>query len=118
CTTLFRAGAVRVRDLGRIPPFAGKGSIGNDATVPAGLEEAFLAGLKTETGQGESLYAVIDAAACPGLPERLASSGLRHNNLFKGEAAESLADVSPYLVEFSGHESFLRRLFSTRRTEA
>lgn len=111
-------GAVRVRDLGRIPPFAGKGSIGNDATVPAGLEEAFLAGLKTETGQGESLYAVIDAAACPGLPERLASSGLRHNNLFKGEAAESLADVSPYLVEFSGHESFLRRLFSTRRTEA
>lgn len=107
--------AVTVIDLGTVPPFGARGKPDSGAAVPAGLEDAFIFGLRTDTKEGENLYAVIDAAACPGLPERLASSELRYSSLFNGQAAETLADVSPYLVEFSGHESLLRKLFTLRR---
>lgn len=108
---------VSILDLGTVPPFAAKRGADTGGTIPPGLEYAFLSGMTADTGRNESLYAVIDAAACPALPERLAASGLRFTSLFKGDAEVSLADVSPYLVEFSGHENFLRRLFTMRRGE-
>jgi Domain of unknown function (DUF4123) len=48
--------------------------------------------------QGESLYAILDAARTVDIPFRLRSAGVEHDCLYRGRSAEVLWHVAPYLV--------------------
>lgn len=58
------------------------------------------------------LFAVMDAAKLPLLPQLLEVSGLRWRSLFTGAAEEALSDVAPYLVELQEGNDFTRRMFT------
>lgn len=48
---------------------------------------------------GESrLYALLDAAISPQIPEMLRATALQHEILYEGDAAEEMADFGPYLI--------------------
>ena len=57
-------------------------------------------------------YAVLDAAKVVNFVEMLEASGLEHRCLFKGEAAEEMRDVAPYVVRLEEDVDFTRNLFS------
>jgi hypothetical protein len=57
-------------------------------------------------------FAVLDAALLEDLPGVLASSGLEHMCLFRGEALDSLLDVAPYLVRLTPEADLTRRIFT------
>lgn len=57
-------------------------------------------------------YALLDAAKVPNLADLLAGSGLEHRCLFKGEPAETLRDVAPWLVRLEPEARFTRNLFT------
>lgn len=58
-------------------------------------------------------YAILDAAKVLHLPMLLASSDLKHRCLFKGDAADELKNVAPYLVELEDGNTFTRNLFTS-----
>ncbi|MEP3348059.1 MAG: DUF4123 domain-containing protein [Litoreibacter sp.] len=60
-------------------------------------------------------YAVLDAAAIPGLVGLLSTSGLPHVCLFQSDTADALEDVAPWLVELSSDNNFTRSLFTKGR---
>jgi len=57
-------------------------------------------------------YAILDAAKVMGLVEMLETSGLEYACLFRGDAAEELRDVAPYLVRLEESSTFTRNLFT------
>ncbi|WP_298258159.1 DUF4123 domain-containing protein [uncultured Litoreibacter sp.] len=57
-------------------------------------------------------YAILDAAKVPSLPELLATSGLDHRCLFKGDAFDELKDVAPWIVRLEADHKFTRNLFT------
>jgi len=57
-------------------------------------------------------YAILDAAKVVNFVEMLEASGLEHRCLFKGEAAEEMRDVAPYVVRLEEDVDFTRNLFS------
>jgi hypothetical protein len=57
---------------------------------------------------GEQLYAVVDAARDPELAfEAREHHGLKMYSLFKGDLADAMADVAPYLVPFEPDHPWL-----------
>lgn len=62
--------------------------------------------------QSTHTFAILDAAKIPDLPDTLANSGLTYLNLFRGTAAQELADVSPYIVKLEIENDFVRKLFT------
>ena len=84
-------------------------------TVPAALRDALFG--QSELIKGSAIlplhtYAILDAAKVIGLIEMLETSGLDHTCLFKGEAAQELRDVAPYLVRLEEANAFTRKLFT------
>jgi len=57
-------------------------------------------------------YAILDAAKVVNFVEMLEASGLEHRCLFKGEAAQEMRDVAPYVVRLEEGVDFTRNLFS------
>jgi len=57
-------------------------------------------------------YAILDAAKVVNFVEMLEASGLEHRCLFKGESAEEMRDVAPYVVRLEEDVDFTRNLFS------
>jgi len=57
-------------------------------------------------------YAILDAAKVVNFVEMLEASGLEHRCLFKGEAAQEMRDVAPYVVRLKEDVDFTRNLFS------
>ena len=57
-------------------------------------------------------YAILDAAKVVNFVEMLEASGLKHRCLFKGEAAQEMRDVAPYVVRLEEDVDFTRNLFS------
>jgi len=57
-------------------------------------------------------YAILDAAKVVNFVEMLEASGLEHRCLFKGDAAEEMRDVAPYVVRLEEDVDFTRNLFS------
>jgi hypothetical protein len=51
-------------------------------------------------------YAVLDGASVPDLPERLFEFGPDHECLYRGELADDLVHVAPYLVYLFPEERF------------
>ena len=59
-------------------------------------------------GDGEKLFAVLDAARTPDLPRRLSLHGAEHRSLFLGPGAEVLSDMAPYLVRLEPQTALAR----------
>lgn len=65
-----------------------------------------------------TVYAVLDAAGIPSLPETLREEGLPHCCLFSGKLAPGVAEAAPYLVELERESEFTSRLFGEGWGEA
>jgi hypothetical protein len=61
---------------------------------------------------GAGLFAVVDGARCPGLPELLEGLGLPHASLLGGQAAETIGGAAPFLVALTGRDTLSRWLFA------
>ncbi len=57
---------------------------------------------------GVPMYALLDGASIPDLPDYLRRSGLAHVCLYRGALAPDLARAAPYLVRFAAHEVLAR----------
>jgi len=57
-------------------------------------------------------YAILDAAKVVNFVEMLEASGLEHRCLFKGDAAEEMRDVAPYVVRLEEDNTFTRNLLA------
>ncbi|WP_406736786.1 DUF4123 domain-containing protein [Thioclava sp. GXIMD4215] len=75
--------------------------------VPEGLEMQF--DLVTDQGQ---LFAILDGAKIPDLPELLEASGLNHLCLFKGDALDDYGAIAPWIVQMDRDSDLLRHLFT------
>ncbi|KIT16875.1 DUF4123 domain-containing protein [Jannaschia aquimarina] len=62
------------------------------------------------------VFALLDAAKIPGLPERLEGLGAEFACLFDGEAAEDYAEAAPYLVDMTD-DARLRAHVVTRSSD-
>ncbi|MBA4491336.1 DUF4123 domain-containing protein [Paracoccus sp. S1E-3] len=98
--------AVAVTDLGCHPPLDSQFGAFPALNCPADL------GPHLFPAQRDSIFAVLDSAAYPGILMRIESEGLRSESLFQGDGGESLAEVSPYLVELPADARLLRHLFT------
>lgn len=58
------------------------------------------------------VYAVLDAALVPNLPELLEASGLEHRCLFSQEAEETLGNSAPWIVRLERTNKFVRNLLT------
>ena len=58
------------------------------------------------------VYAVLDAAKVPGLPEMLEASDLEHVCLFQGQFEDDVRDVAPWLVKLSPDDPLTRNVFT------
>lgn len=68
--------------------------------------------LDAAIAQASGLYAVLDAALVPGCEEYLASSGCRHDCLFRREARAEWGAVGPWLVALPRGQRLRRMLFT------
>ena len=101
-----RGHAVTVSDLGRHPPLDSQFGAFPMLNCPADLAPHLF------PGKRDHIFAVLDSAAYQGILTRIESEGLRAESLFQGEAGETLAEVSPYLVELPANARLLRQLFT------
>ncbi len=91
-------------------------------TVPDALQEPLFGRTElTEAGIAEGdasgspslgTFAVLDAARVQNLLEVLSTSGLEYACLFKGDAAQELRDVAPWIVKLEEGNRFVRHLFT------
>lgn len=107
--------ALAVQTIEGVEPLDAQFGVAEPLTVPAALRDALFG--QPELIEGRAIlplqtYAILDAAKVMGLPEMLDASGLEHACLFKGEAAEELRDVAPYLVRLDEASIFTRNLFT------
>lgn len=85
-------------------------------TVPATLRPHLFPDPPADTdAPRQRSFALLDAAALPQLPERLATSGLTHKCLFSGETGQKLAEAAPWLVELKDDHPFTRSLMTTEK---
>lgn len=75
-------------------------------TYPEGLSDLF------DPDDGASCFALLDAAAVPNLATLIEASGLDYRCLFRGETAQDLQDVSPWIVRLTPGTKFTRNLFT------
>lgn len=104
-----------VETLDGVEPLDDQFGVAEPLTVPVALRDALFG--QSELIEGRAVlplhtYAILDAAKVMGLVEMLDSSGLEHACLFKGEAAEELRDVAPYIVRLEEANAFTRDLFT------
>lgn len=94
------------------PLLPGPGS--SSPAVPAILGSRLFGRLeKDNTDIVPATFAVLDAASVADLPELLNASGLEHECLFRGNAAEGLGAAAPWLVRLEPENSFTRKLFTS-----
>lgn len=56
--------------------------------------------------EGGSIYAILDGASVPGLPQKLADQEPEHVSLYRGELEPDMAEVAPYLVRLDPEAPF------------
>ncbi len=59
-------------------------------------------------------FALLEAARFPDFPEQLDGAGLDYASLMRGEAAEDLRDVAPYLIALPPDHQLARRLLTPK----
>jgi hypothetical protein len=57
-----------------------------------------------------AVYAILDGASMPDLPQMLAQRGVEAECLFRGELEPDMAQVAPYLVALSSEDPFIEWL--------
>lgn len=82
---------------------------GQPAPLPSEIEAADGDPAKVPIMQ---TYAILDAAKVANLTTLLETSGLEHRCLFKGDTAQELADVAPWLVRLTEGSRLTRLLFT------
>lgn len=100
---------IQVEDLGAIMPLETDLKLRAGRHVPDGLQD-HLFPQETEA-RTLNTYALLDAGKMSNLPLILASSGLEHSCLYRGDAFEELGDVAPWLVQLQPDHAFTRGLF-------
>lgn len=70
--------------------------------------------LPDQNARPRGLWAVLDAARLPNLPEELEASGLPHRCLFRGKAQQDWGHVAPWLVALNPDARLTRRLFTAK----
>lgn len=79
---------------------------GGDPEGPAPLRHV----LKFLREQPQHLFALLDAAREPRIPELLEASGEEYRCLYEGESADALASVAPYLARVPPSSALLETL--------
>ncbi|NSX56065.1 DUF4123 domain-containing protein [Parasulfitobacter algicola] len=79
-------------------------------TVPDALQNSLFG--QTDPDRPLHTYAILDAAKVTNLPELLSTSKLEHRCLFKGQAADDLKNVAPWVVKLEADNTFTRHLFT------
>lgn len=93
--------------------FDGPAQMGRDSDLPAAIAKAIA---PLAIAPNTALYAVIDAAAFPGLREFLEGSGLDHRLLFSDGVSDHMAQAAPYLVKLRDRHSLTRAIFARKGT--
>jgi hypothetical protein len=65
-----------------------------------------------ETWADFSVFAILDGASVPRLPELLDESGLAYTCLYSGDMVEELARTAPYLVRLQAYHPLAQRIFA------
>jgi hypothetical protein len=76
------------------------------------LPEPVRQAVAPQLAAGHRLYAVIDGCMFPGLPELLEGWGRAYCSLLQGQAAETVGDAAPILLELGAQDPLLRWLWS------
>lgn len=79
------------------------------------LQEDFFSPLSQhlfEDWSDYSVYALLDGASVPGLPELLDDSGLSYSCLYSGDLVEELARAAPYIVRLEAHHPLTQRILA------
>ncbi|CUH78167.1 hypothetical protein TRM7557_01751 [Tritonibacter multivorans] len=102
------------RDLGQIAPLDGQPGVLPLKTSPDALQDLLFGALeRADTPTAHSrCFALLDAAKLQFGHSEIEDSDLTWRCLFKDTAAQSLANVAPYLVELEQDNDFTRRLFT------
>lgn len=100
----------RIEGISPLVPGPGSSS----PAVPDILSSRLFGRLEEDnTDIAPATFAVLDAASVADLPELLNASGLEHECLFRGKAAEELSAAAPWLVRLEPENSFTRKLFTS-----
>jgi len=116
-------GYLHIEEVEGVEPLDSQFGVHPPKTVPGALYQPLFGQpdpTRTEVAQYGSAdkvpplhtYAILDAAKVVNFVEMLEASGLEHRCLFKGEAAEEMRDVAPYVVRLEEDNTFTRNLFS------
>ena len=116
-------GYLHIEEIEGVEPLDSQFGVHPPKTVPDALYEPLFGqpdptpAEGTQYGSSDKVpplhtYAILDAAKVVNFVEMLEASGLEHRCLFKGEAAEEMRDVAPYVVRLEEDVDFTRNLFS------
>jgi len=116
-------GYLHIEEIGGVEPLDSQFGVHPPKTVPDALYEPLFGQTDptpaevAQYGSAEKVpplhtYAILDAAKVVNFVEMLEASGLEHRCLFKGEAAQEMRDVAPYVVRLEEGVDFTRNLFS------
>lgn len=101
---MLQSGEISIVDSGEIEPLPLHDNNWPPVIIPHALSQVMLSG-------EVNVYAIIDAAKVFGLRERLSTSGLMYQCLYRGSAKEEWGDVAPWLVKLEFDQPFVRKLF-------
>ncbi|WP_066703027.1 DUF4123 domain-containing protein [Celeribacter ethanolicus] len=99
---------LQIEDISKVEPLDKQFGVDPKRSVPDVLRPAVFGG---QDGASQC-FAILDAGKVENLPEMLATSGLEYRCLFKGETAEELSEVAPWLVRLEDGNKFTMGLFT------
>ncbi len=99
---------LQIEDILKVEPLDKQFGVDPKRSVPDVLRPAVFGG---QDGASQC-FAILDAGKVENLPEMLATSGLEYRCLFKGETAEELSEVAPWLVRLEDGNKFTMGLFT------
>ena len=116
-------GYLHIEEIEGVEPLDNQFGVHPPKTVPDALYEPLFGQPEPSAAEVEqyggadkvpplNTYAILGAAKVVNFVEMLEASGLEHRCLFKGEAAQEMRDVAPYVVQLEEDVDFTRNLFS------
>ncbi|KJZ21633.1 DUF4123 domain-containing protein [Tritonibacter mobilis] len=105
---------VLIEEIGGVVPLDAQFGVWPTRTTPEALHEPLFGDLRSQRDETAPLntYAILDAVKFIGGASEFDECDLPSKCLFKGEMAEQLRDVAPYLFELSDAAELTRRLMT------
>lgn len=100
---------LRARRIAAVTPLSPPKMGDATAALPDDLQSAFLDDVD---GAALPLFAMLDAAKIPNLPEMLEIWDLPHQCLFQDDALETAGSVAPWIAQIPPDSALLRGLFT------